>query len=587
MSDESSPTAEPAATASAPERPHAASRRAPSEPLAAALAFLLYAGATVLVFWPWVAHLSTELIGPPEDNMQDLWGTWWVQVAMDDEGLDLLHTRAVRFPEGASLLHHSLTYSNSSLIFAVRKALGVGVGVGQTVALHNGALLLSVPFAALGAYLLARHLGAGRWAAIAAGWIFGFSPWHVAMLQHHMHVATCQYVPFFVLFSLRAAERRRPADAAGAVVFHALGALSSWYFLVYGTLFQAFHLAFDSWRARAVAWRTLAMTAAIAACTAVLLSPLLVPMAREALASPRLTETGHDLFVADAAALVTFPPHHLLAQATEPVRALFSGNAWESTAYLGIVNLALLGLGWILFRRRRDPGASFPVAGGVFFTVVAFGGTLHLLGRPLVPAPARLLAHLPLVANARTPVRAIVYVTLFLGVGVALALTAIRRHPSSRPRLRGAVLVAVALLVALDFLPTRLESTLVEAPPAYGVIDADPEAGFGILDLPVGYVAGNRYMMGQLFHRRPIVAATLSRNASPALVDRLDLRDPLVLRRQLTDARVKYVFVHKDGVLGAGAPEWLRARFEAYLAPLRQAFPEVFADDRTVAFKVY
>src|SRR5688572_3565199 len=31
---------------------------------------------TAIFFWPWVTQLSTALIGPPEDNLQDFWNSW-------------------------------------------------------------------------------------------------------------------------------------------------------------------------------------------------------------------------------------------------------------------------------------------------------------------------------------------------------------------------------------------------------------------------------------------------------------------------------------------------------------------------------
>jgi hypothetical protein len=33
---------------------------------------------TILFFWPWAAQVSSALIGPPEDNMQDFWNGWYV-----------------------------------------------------------------------------------------------------------------------------------------------------------------------------------------------------------------------------------------------------------------------------------------------------------------------------------------------------------------------------------------------------------------------------------------------------------------------------------------------------------------------------
>jgi len=43
--------------------------------------FALFAVLTAILFWQWVPHFYSALIGPPEDNMQDFWNTWYTAVA--------------------------------------------------------------------------------------------------------------------------------------------------------------------------------------------------------------------------------------------------------------------------------------------------------------------------------------------------------------------------------------------------------------------------------------------------------------------------------------------------------------------------
>jgi hypothetical protein len=51
--------------------------------------FALFAVMTAGLFWQWMPHLHSALIGPPEDNMQDFWNTWYATVAKNRDGFFL------------------------------------------------------------------------------------------------------------------------------------------------------------------------------------------------------------------------------------------------------------------------------------------------------------------------------------------------------------------------------------------------------------------------------------------------------------------------------------------------------------------
>jgi hypothetical protein len=52
--------------------------------------FALFAAMTAILFWQWMPLLHSALMGPPEDNMQDFWNTWYASVAMKPDGFFLL-----------------------------------------------------------------------------------------------------------------------------------------------------------------------------------------------------------------------------------------------------------------------------------------------------------------------------------------------------------------------------------------------------------------------------------------------------------------------------------------------------------------
>jgi hypothetical protein len=389
-------------------------------------------------------------------------------------------------------------------------------------------------------FYLARHLlgEARELGAAVAGFIFAFNPWHVAQVMHHAHVSGIEFLPLFVLFYLRALEESNWRWLAGAAVMQALSALSCWYFLFYTLYFFAFHLLYL--RLSHGRWPRRWPLAAPALCTMgalLLLSPWLTPM----LAAPSsLYYVGNNMFVADLAALVAFPPTHLLSHFGSGIYAAITGNAWEGAVYLGLVNLALLG--WVFTRKNEKRLLHYALGGAAFFLVIAAGEALHVVGHvtPL-HLPGVILSHMPFFANARTPARAMAMVFLFLGLALGYAVSLLKD--------RKIALTLVAALMLLDFMPAHLAATPATCPPALQAIANDPEQS-GVLDLPRGYGEGNAAMMLAACHGHPIVAGETARQMGPTLLDKLQTRDLAVQQRQLAAAHVKYVILHrpKDGL---------------------------------------
>jgi len=47
--------------------------------------FVLFSLVTAIFFWQWIPHLNSALIGPPEDNQQDFWNTWYAVVGRNPD----------------------------------------------------------------------------------------------------------------------------------------------------------------------------------------------------------------------------------------------------------------------------------------------------------------------------------------------------------------------------------------------------------------------------------------------------------------------------------------------------------------------
>ncbi len=544
-----------------------------------------YLGCILLFYYPVLGRFTTALLGPPEDNMQDLWNTWYSQVAFASDPHLLLHTRMLFFPEGSSLIYHSFAYPNLVEIFVLRCLFGLSRDIHVLIGMHNLMLMLTFFFAALGAFMLTWEFTGHFLTALVGGYIFAFSPFHFAHALHHMHVATIQFIPVFVLCVWRCVNRWTMAAYLGAVLFFALSALSCWYYLFYNVYFVVLCYGYCALNRRAWWLKDTALRiGAILAGGALCLAPLLVPMVIQGAGNPSVYKSGHDQFIADLVGFVAFHPYHLLSGFTQRINARLQGNPWEMSVYLGLVNIALMAWG-VLHRKVVSRVLAFCGIGMVFFMLLAAGRSLHVLGHPIhfLYLPTALTEHLPFFRNIRTPSRAVVYVYLFLGVAIGCILKALCFDPGARvyqwqrqAGLRHAIAMVLLVGIFLDYYSIARETTPVECPQAYQLIRRDGEHTSAVLDLPATYKGGNQAMLYQIFHQHPIVHASISRKPTPSLIDSLAFDDLELQKAQLRKGGVRYVVIHK---------QLLQGQHRLNLAEYAHHYRTVYDDPDQVVFR--
>jgi hypothetical protein len=515
------------------------------------LSALLYCGVTAVFFHYNLPTLTTELIGPPEDNMQDLWNTWYSQQLSSLRVADWFFTNRIFYPEGTSLLYHSFAYSDLAIMRLVRFLFGLPLTIPVLIALNNITLLASFIFAGLAMYIVTYHFTRNFAAAWLGGFIFAFSPFHFAHSLHHMHVATIQFIPLFVFCVLRLEETKKSVYGIGGVIFCLLSALSSWYFLAYNFLFMLFHYLYRALQNKKFFIRPLLLQySAVAGFTLLFLSPLILAMLKAGSHNPGVYESGHDITVADLAALFVPHPYHLAARWFVGFHDRFTGNPWEMSVYLGIFNVILIVWAMLRIQYRSQDFFRWTICGMVWFTLIAGGRYLHILGISMKPfiLPTAIFEYVPVLANLRTPSRAIVYAYFFLGLFVAWFFASLLRADNREAQLRWWPRVPIAIVIFLgiivDYLSFNRESTSVICPPAYSVL-ANTPASAGILNLPMSYEVGNRFMMYQLCLDRPIVYASISRKLNTTLSDRLYSLNMAETKETLKRAGVRYIVVHR------------------------------------------
>jgi hypothetical protein len=193
------------------ERPTA--RWAPSPTIGRGeLLWVVLAGVAlaVLTTWPLVLHMSTRIAPDLGDPVRTAWEIAWV-------GHALLHSPLHLFDSNAFYPHPlSLAFSDSLLGYG--PAAFFGSGTVAALVRYNLLFLFAWSLCFVGAWLLARELGAGKVGAAAAGAAFAYAPYRITEAGH-LHVISGGGIPLSLFLLLRGYRRGSPGLlAAGWLV---------------------------------------------------------------------------------------------------------------------------------------------------------------------------------------------------------------------------------------------------------------------------------------------------------------------------------------------------------------------------------
>src|SRR5215213_2253816 len=154
------------------------------------------------------------------------------------------------YPERPNLYYHTLSPINTLLAAPITALWGPIAG-------FNAVAFASCVLSALGMWWLAYDRTRSHPAALLAGMVYAFSPFHMAALitDGQLQIVALHWLPFYVLFLLRAAERGGRRNLLLASLFLVLTAWTDWYYTLFLLLFTA---GYAIWRllARARDWPT-------------------------------------------------------------------------------------------------------------------------------------------------------------------------------------------------------------------------------------------------------------------------------------------------------------------------------------------
>ena len=555
------------------------------------LAYLL---ATVVMTWPYAAHLGNSL--PPQwDPPLQVWVMRWVQhaLATDPRGL---YDANIFYP-----LDNTLAYTDSNIPAAIIGA-PLFILTGNAILTYNILLLGTFLLAGAGMCALLTHLSGKRAVGFLAGLAYAFLPyrydhiWHLNQLSH-------AWTPWAVLALLLLVKRQTwwLAIACGAVA--AIQVVSSFYVgfqlaLALGVLLLAALIA--DRRARTVRFfsRLLLAGVVFAAITVPLAWPYLQVREQQGLVR------GFD----EATYLAAMPGSYLKVPMHNRVWGWLNDEhilAGDDTLFPGgLAVLGALGGVWVGLRRRRALTVALLAMAAVAF-VISLGPVWNARGGGTTPLPYKFLFdHFPLFGAMRVPARfgALVdFAVVTLG-GLGAGWAWERFGPRLRSAWAGPVgsvaiaVVAVLLLVELGAVPVRVEPA--QPTPDAAALNAwlagQPDDG-AVLHLPqstANQFANARYQVESTQHWHPLVYGysgfipARQQELIATFTDNLPRADGSIAERVnfvsadnvgiLQDLGVRYLIVHREGYTDE---DWSAVLAQLAAAPGALEAVDGFGDD--------
>src|SRR5262245_39528261 len=156
---------------------------------------------SVVMTWPLLLHLSTDISRDIGDPLAEVWQVAW---------------------GGHALLHQPLHFFDANRFWPIKESLAfgdaligyapagiIGSGVKAAIVRYNLLFIFAYGLAFFGAYLLARELGLGRPAAVIAGAAFAYAPFRLEQ-DGHMQVISSGGIPLTFAFAVRGLRLNRP-----------------------------------------------------------------------------------------------------------------------------------------------------------------------------------------------------------------------------------------------------------------------------------------------------------------------------------------------------------------------------------------
>jgi len=533
---------------------------------------------TVLMTWPLVTRMSSQMVGQVGDNIYFVWMIGWFKKALFELHVNPFNVWFLNYPEGWSLAYTEIT--PAQLLLAVPFSL-----IASPTFAYNMAHLLSFILSGLIMSLWVRRLTKSNGAALLAGTAYAFLPFHFAhFLIGHLNLSGLQWFPLFFwgFFDLLLyhAERNKvlhstgdePTGKKSAILKAGIGlgliALTSQYYLYMTILIAVFIFAVyvlfinRSLLKQKSFWQGWLIAGLVA------LPLIVIAVAPYVSLAGKGELPNRDLGVVRpySAGLTDFllpSTDHFLWGAW--IGQHFNRDMWvEGTLYVGIFNLGLALFAW--FNRKKLEQQTLLVlmlTGGALALLLAMGTDLHWNGAPVeiptpsflqglyskaaipIPLPGWLLfKFFPLYAKLRALMRFGIFVLLFICAATGMGAAYLMKNIA--PKWKNAATAGLILLVLFDQFPgPYTEFTAVQSRPVDGWLASQPGDG-GMIQMPFSIAEDQEHTYYTLVHGKPYVGGFFNafppaqyKRIKPVLMNFPDIESVNLLR----ELKVRWVLV--------------------------------------------
>ena len=392
---------------------------------ATVLVVATYVVLAVVVYWQvWSMGVTTHLqLGG--DQFSNVWFLRWTPFALL-HGLNPLFTTYANYPFGVNLV------TNTSAPFLGVLGMPVTLLFGS-IATFNVLSTLALAGSATAGYAFARRWTTWRPAAWVAGLLYGFSPYQIGQASGHLNLTFVALPPLILLAVHELLVRQQWSPRLTGVV---LGLLVTAQFFVSSEVLAStvvigaicvFAVAVVGRGSIADHWRR-AVTGALWAggVAGVLLAyPVWLAVKGPGSISGPI-QLVPQAYRADVLGLIYPGAYVWLAPSSlTKISSVFASSPVENGSYLGITLVVAVVFSVVVLWRRSSV-VRVAAVGGAAAWLLSLGAAPVFRSAPGAspsgfPLPERIFTKLPLLANT-IPVRYSLYVTLFVGLILAVAL---------------------------------------------------------------------------------------------------------------------------------------------------------------------